>query len=796
MRKFTLVVLCTLSALFMSARDISQTEALKIAKSFLSGKAALHGGESTGGKDKTRASATAMKLAFTAKSAKGLNDFYVFNADNTGGFVIVSADDRAGQILGYADSGSFDYSTMPADAKNWMQGYADQIEYIRANNIEVTAAETTAYPAPVSPILAGVFWNQDSPYNDQCPVYDISSRCATGCVATAMAQVMFANQWPVTGTGTKTYSPSILGGGTLSADFGSTTYEWEKMLPAYDSNSSKESREAVAKLMLHCGIAVDMEYSSSSGAASLPIPYAFYNYFNYDCGVAYRQRSNYSSEEWQEVIINELDHNRPVVATGSSSAGGHCFVFDGYDADGLIHVNWGWGGMSNGYFRTSALMPSSQGIGGADGGFNYNQQIITGIQRPQGDTEPDIELVSTEGLSVTGNTIDNGGTFSIRLNGMVYNAGWQDASFEYGLMLRDTEGNFVKSIATGVTDELYVNYENDAPYLGEVSLGQLAEGSYRLYPVCRNVDGKGTWFRVRDEYVGYPNYINIEVKDGKMTFTYPGYFDLKAEYKDAPEYIYASMVSKVSATVTNQGDVNFLGNVALALVNKTTGRNVLKGDAYKIDLAPGASIELEMLSSFAAEPGEYLLTMIDDDDRHIAPLREITVRESPAATPAFEAAEPLAVDNAENVDPLNISMTAKIRCTQGTFGGYAYLFILNESGAVQKGTLDPQYVFFEEGTTADVSFTGRFENATPGTRYQACLILNDGSYSYFLSNSREQSTCYFSIAGTSSVDNAAADAVQKCEVYDLNGRRMPSGKTLDRGLYIMKKDGKTYKIAK
>lgn len=738
-----------------------------------------------------------LKSAYTAVGVDGKNSFYTFNIGNGDGFIIVAADDRAYEILGYSDSGSFEYDKLSPDMKSWLEGYSDQISFIRKSNLPSAKADAEATGKAVAPLLGDIRWSQDSPYNDLCPSYGLNSKCATGCVATAMAQVMYYHKWPVTGRGSNTYQPSILGGTSISADFGNTTYPWSDMLPVYDENSSKASCEAVALLMYHCGVAVNMEYSSSSGATSLSVPVALFNYFDYDKGIAYRTRENYGTEEWENIIREELDNGRPMVALGRSSAGGHAFVFDGYDENGLVHVNWGWAGMSNGYFRTTALTPAVQGIGGAEGGYNYDQYLVTGIQPPTEGTETDIELVSTEGLVPSKTTINNGETVDFRLGGMLANVGWQDVSVEFGLMLADAEGNLVKVVGNDVTGDLETGYQYYCPSFGGVSLGTLAEGSYKLYPASRIQGSEGTWTRVRDEYIGYPNYIYVTVEDGQQKFSYPDYFKLGVNTLDVPKTVYSSVPAKVEATIVNNGDVDYLGEVTLSIVNKDTKRNVASGDPYKIDLEPGGSTDLSLVSSFSLEPGEYSLTITDDDGRHICGYSDITVMAAPEETALVEVVERPSFTDNSNVDKYSMDLNAKITCTKGLYGGWLYAYLFNESGAVQEGCLEPQYVLLNEGETIDVKFGGPFENGVPGNTYVALLLLYDGTtYSYLTPN--EESLCVFRLAGTSSIGAVEAANGEPVVIYDINGRRLPATdtKALGKGIYIVKRGNKAVKVVK
>lgn len=789
MRRITLFMLCALLAVASFAKDVSQTQALRLAGAFLT-----HAGGAMKAPLKV---SSQLKSAYTAVGSDGKNAFYTFNIGNGDGFIIVSADDRAYQILGYSDTGSFEYDKLSTDMKNWLEGYSDQICYIRKSNSTVKAPETEAGKKAVAPLLGKIQWSQDSPYNDMCPAYDLKTRCATGCVATAMAQVMYYNRWPEKGQGSNTYKPSILGGTAITVDFGNTTYRWNDMLPVYNDESSKASREAVAELMYHCGVATNMEYSSSSGATSEAVPVALFKYFNYDKGIAYRTRVNYSNAEWENIIYNELDNARPIVALGRSSSGGHCFVFDGYDENGLVHVNWGWAGMSNGYFRTTALNPAIQGIGGSDGGYNFDQFIVTGIQPPTDGTDVDVELVSTEGLVPAKETINNGENVNIRLCGMLTNVGWQNVSVEFGLMLTDADGNLVKVVGSDITGDIELGYQYYCPNFENVSLGTLAEGSYILYPVCRAKGSTGAWSRVRDSYIGYPNYIYVTVEDGLQKFSYPDYFKLEVSKMTAPETVYSTVPLKVEATIVNNGDVDYLGDVSLTIVNKETKRQITNGETYKIDLKPGSSIDLTLVDKFALEPGEYSLTITDDDGRRICEYRDFTVKAAPEEAALVEVLErPYFSDN-RNVDKNSMDLTAKIRCTKGVYGGYLNVYIYNETGTVMEGCLEPQYFFADEGETVEFKFDGPFENGVPGKEYVALLILSDGTNMQFLTPN-ELSLCIFRISPTSSISGVETATDAPATIYDINGRRLPATSTtaLGKGLYIVKQGNKTVKVVK
>lgn len=464
----------------------------------------------------------AKKLAYQRVSNDGLRSVSIYNfTDSRKGFVLMTGN----EVLGYSPEGQFDVHTAPPALLAMLEAMP-----------ETEASQDNGTWTPVAPLQNDrgyVMWNQDSPFNDLCPEYELGKKAPTGCVATAMAQVMFYHKWPLKGSGSHTYSPAVLVGNTLTADFGNTEYGWNAMIPYYASGlsatgfSESESRAAVAELMLHCGVAVDMVYYTQSGATDYDVPPALVNYFGYDRGMAYRKREHYTSTEWLRVIHDELEAGRPVLAYGRSSSGGHAYVFDGMDSNGFIHVNWGWGGMSNGYFNTSALTPPAQGIGGSDGGFNYSQRIITGI-KPSAVQLSDwhVELASTEALSVGKKKIANGDDVKVRLTGKVYNHGWRDAEFDYSLVLTDASGDIVKVVEGPKGKSLAMNASDYAPDFGTVNFGTLAAGEYALQPAVRMTGGEGEWIPVRDEYIGYPNRLLVSATADDITFSSPDYFDL------------------------------------------------------------------------------------------------------------------------------------------------------------------------------------------------------------------------------------------------------------------------------
>ena len=328
----------------------------------------------------------------------GYSEFFIFNNTAGKGYVIMAADDCVTPILGYSYENNFDSGELPPNFKAWLDGYAEQIRAAVAIKAQATAEIRSDWeclrqskPLPiksekaVSPLVQ-TKWNQAPYYNAQCPYDDNANvRTVTGCVATAMAQIMKYWSYPMHGLGNHSYVPSSHPEyGTLYVDFSAVNYQWSDM-----PNSVTSDNSAVATLMYHCGVSVDMMYGIPTapdyGSAAYIIDYgsgracaeiAFKTYFDYKSTLHGVKKNDYSDSQWIALLKTELDNARPMLYGGFSSSGGHAFVCDGYDNNNYFHFNWGWGGTYNDYFYINSLNPSS---------YNYsqNQQAIIGIEPNQ-----------------------------------------------------------------------------------------------------------------------------------------------------------------------------------------------------------------------------------------------------------------------------------------------------------------------------------------------------------------------------------------------------------------------------
>ncbi|MDD7318936.1 MAG: thiol protease/hemagglutinin PrtT [Prevotella sp.] len=372
-----LLLLITMLPASVFAKKVSQAEARLLAERFLN--------RNIPGSTKAKLLDIPQRLNIRKSPQQGYAPYYIYNAGNGKGFVIVSGDDEVADILAYSTESSFDFENAPDNLVAWMQFYADVIENGTFESLASRNFANEPGTPVVNPLLEDTEWGQDAPFNLKCPKYKNDEgkdvNYYVGCVATAMAQIMRFHKYPEHGTGTYSYTSNV---GTLTADFGSTTYDWSKMPARLEKNNAdQDQNDAVATLCSQLGISVNMTYMpGGSGAFSQMVTGALVKYFGYDKGMSYKVRDYYTTPEWIQMIKNELNAGRPLYysASNEDGMGGHAFVCDGYDSNDFVHINWGWYGKSNGYFMVNAMNPYDLGIGANGGGYNLGQEIIVGIK--------------------------------------------------------------------------------------------------------------------------------------------------------------------------------------------------------------------------------------------------------------------------------------------------------------------------------------------------------------------------------------------------------------------------------
>ncbi len=451
MRKIAVGIIALLvSSMTLMAERVSREDASLVANNFMNVAVTSVNGV------KKAAPAKRMVLKQTAEETE--SQYYVYENENGEGWVIIAANDAVSPILAYSETGHFRTDNMPSNIRHWMGNYDKFIKRIETEGVEAaeeTKAEWRALRKGVRKAKAAVVvgpliqtkWDQDAPYYNLCPGYG-TNKAYTGCVATAMAQVMKYWEWPKKGIGSHTYQPVmdiyddygeyvetiIVYQGNLIADFENTTYDWENMKNSYSGFTTLAQRTAVATLMYHCGVATEMMYGGDEygGSGTYTLNYgdeddptcaqnALWRHFGYKKPTGYMRDGykyggytyykKWSDAAWTAMVKEELDQQRPIMYGGASDEGGHSFICDGYDSNNKFHFNWGWSGWNDGYYTLSNLRPGSGGAGGGSYDFSEDQDVLIGIEpdRPQA-----IETVKSDESVLK--TIINGRVVIVRDN--------------------------------------------------------------------------------------------------------------------------------------------------------------------------------------------------------------------------------------------------------------------------------------------------------------------------------------------------------------------------------------------
>ncbi len=598
-KRIALLTLAALAGIAAQARQLTPDEALAAATGAPESQA-------------MRMPARQMRLAATL-TRDGINTVYAFNRDGAdAGFVLVAADDVARPVLGYSATGSFSTDGMPANLAAWLDSYSAQIAAAVASGCRVEAAAPRVGRADVAPMIT-TRWNQDAPYNNQAPMLN-GHRSVTGCVATAAAQVLNYYRWPDCGTGTASYTWET-GGKKLSYDFTAHPFDWDNMLDTYTASSGTAAqRDAVATLMYACGMASSMDYSpTASGAADYDLAVGLVDYLKYDKSLLWARRDYFPLDEWVGMIYDEIATGHPLIYCGATASNeGHCFVIDGYSAaDGYFHLNWGWGGISDGYFAITTLSPDVQGIGGADAGFAYQQSALLGLRKSAG-TATYTPMFVMEGPLTPVKTTVNRSDYFCRFSsgGMVYSCSLGTVSVMIGLKLTSTTSEQVRYVWT-----YGIGYQAFGPFIG------YNDFSDHLYFQADDFPSSGVWRVtpvVQADSKVYPihapagssQYITVTCTSSKLTFeTQKTDYALVCDGLDlAPAYKAGEEVS-IKARVSNTGNTETgLKQIVLGFFYGASG-NTAVGTVDNIGAGSESTLIFTGKLATGIPDGEYPLLM-------------------------------------------------------------------------------------------------------------------------------------------------------------------------------------------
>ena len=362
----------------------------------------------------------------------------IYDVDG-GGFIIASTDERMPAVLGYSDKGCFARANANPAFRSMLKAFSESEPKQRE-----PLMRRADFPAAVAPLIKDT-WHQNEPYWQQTPVVD-GKQCVTGCVAHAMAEVMFYHRHPQRGTGSHTYTDSAGCGQTLTANFAEHVYDWDNILNNYaEGEYTQTQADAVALLLSDCGISVNMRYTpTESGAHTVYQPIALTKYFGYDYGTQLYFRDFFTWQEWNDMLMAELAEGRPILIAAYSATLAHAFVCDGYDEQGYYHINLGLGGDADGFYNMQYLSPDQPqwyDKNNPERGMNLLQSVVIGV-KPLADgavPEPEVHSFGMSGISALDDAAERGGELSV-VTCDLSNLGWNLHDDRVALALKGDEG--------------------------------------------------------------------------------------------------------------------------------------------------------------------------------------------------------------------------------------------------------------------------------------------------------------------------------------------------------------------
>lgn len=697
---YLIITICNIS---IWANQISEVEARIIAYTFAQDSPTHRRAPDT--------TPSTIATAHIARDNNGNNLLYVFNRSDKG-YIVVAADDMVcNPILGYSDEGTFEYDKIPPGMHSWLSMYKQEIEHARQMPQDTnTYIYQSLFDKDVAPLVEAR-WGQDEPYNLLCPT-DKTNRAPTGCVATAMAQVMYHHKWPNQGSGKiEVYN----GANSEVIDFANTTYEWDNMTPMYSSLSTEAECNAVATLMYHVGRSVNMMYGDASGAVTAEAARALATYWKYDKAIIHRDRKYYTIEEWERMIMEEIDNNRPILYHGQSPEGGHAFVLDGYNSDGYVHINWGWNGMSNGYFMLHALSPEKQGTGGFNGGYNTGQGAIFGIQPNQGNKST-IEITAQSFTIPDGMSYKTGEMISTVVTGIA-NAGWNNASFGMGYMLYDSNDNLVTSI-----------HSCNLTISGSSSLGSrnimltlpdsLSDGTYHVYPA--HTDANGNWKHVAMSMNELP-YQTIEINAGKVTVLSNDEGSLWATQVVCNDpAIYSNRYTSFAVTMSNTTAKEYQGALFVSIYERTGQFEQRRSNPIAISIPTGKEVHIDIPMQIAVSKGSYKVFITNENKEKLSDAMEISVLEEPENA-ELKVTEFTLNCTAQDYLQVSYTVTNNGHDYTGTFRPWIQFTNLQYTSSYDNSATTS----IPRGESVDLSHTWRFDDGVVGEKYICTLWCED-----------------------------------------------------------------------
>lgn len=722
---------------------------------------------------------------------------YIYNY-GTEAFVIISGDDAAETILAYSDDSAFGTENLPTNIKGWMQSYADQIDYAMANParaFDKAEVQDSKYPASIQPILKSdgniIQWDQNAPFNAECPLFQ-NYRCPVGCVATALGQIVYYHRYPAKGQGGIKNYISLPYNISQSFDFSGSEFDYSLMLPKYvHGGYTQEQGDEVAKLCHGLGVAVDMQYEPvGSGAYSMDIGNAMVKYFGYDKNIHYVMRDYFTQQEWQDMIKEELVNGRPICYAGNSANIGHQFVFDGYDQNNMVHINWGWAGMSDGYFRLNALAPSALGTGGgtaSSGGFIFGQAMWLGMQAPNASSTPQsFFVVNKDNVYINKKQVIPGEIVTLSAKNY-YNLS-VDFKGELGVILESTDGvQTLISTAQNVELKTGTGRGSETGYVlsQEATIpNDITDGEYKIYYATR-MSEELSWSRVRTAN-GYNDLFTLNVQGSSASITEVVTEPDCTGSVQEEHNLYPRISCSFSSKIRNVGTSEFFGLAHIAIFKVENGQNVIYGlcGNQQLSLPVGEEVDARFVGSLEAVEGKTITrgeykacVVVEFKDKYypVTDARDITINRLPSGMASIQVSDLVVSQQSIAMDEnLEGSFTATNK--QSVYSDYIGIVIFKEGSNTGTSCWDAE-AFLEAGSSKDFVFS--IPNQWEPGKYKASIRYNSG-----YTNVAEEFTFEVrdEFTGITSVDEAQGTV----QYYSLSGKRLMSEPS--NGIYIIRKN--------
>lgn len=775
MRRFLLLLLSFV--FFASYADtISEDKARQKAVEFLSG---IKGGD----KAATRANSDRLQLIDTNH-----DQLYVFNSYESNAFVIISANDNTKSVLGYSDKGVFSPTNTPPQLTYWLDMLNNQVKGV-SNGMYKTRSTTSDYHEAIAPMITS-HWDQQAPYNLR--VATSSNQYVTGCIATAMAQILYYHKWP------EAVTERIPSPGAALIDLEPTTFNWALMRDNYNINDTDEGAQEVAKLMAYCGYAARMNYDmGSSGAQETSAVEGLRRFLGYDKTTDLIYRANFTSQEWDNVIYNELAAKRPVMICGYTKGGGHAFVCDGYDGKGYYHINWGWSGNSDAYFLLSVLNPDDQGVGGTpdSDGFSIWQSAVIGIQKPETAYETR-RLVATRVFSQT-KDVERTSTdeyFSLKVYSYLTNDIIPSQSGTFDTAFGLYKGEELITTFEGATEKT-VKSGSFAQTTKTIQFGKnLSDGIYHLRALQR-VSGTSEWIPA---HLAQGRFTQINIIGTHLTSTEIDAVGVSEKLMTSLEVVsaevngsaYAKTPVEIVAQIKNTGNNN-TGVIEFFCGKKADYSDATLMSIVGVNVDMGQTDEVKMHFT-PEETGTYYIRITNFADDTV--LKEFSITTSAAPAIIIQCEEAVVANaafayNKGNYGYYNLAgndMTINLKIKnlgQATYKNYIYAFIfqkLPSESWTSSTTYKREYVTIEPGETKNVTLS--FTGLEAGYEYTYSALYMD-----YRTRTRFEglNIGIYLVSDDTAIDNIHLDK-NKATIYDLQGRSMGNDETvLSKGIYII-----------